>query len=95
MLRGDEALYWVSMPCLDILHKVEIWIGVTDALWADRLSNSQTLKDRATQLPTNTRVELFVMQYQCKHTRITLGSLLEQSWHDQIFLHRKQLVVKI
>ena len=47
------------------------------------LTNSQTLKDRATQLPTNTRVELFVMQYQCKHTRITLGSLLEQSWHDQ------------
>ena len=49
----------------------------------------RSLKDRATQLPTNTRVELFVMQYQCKHTRITLGSLLEQSWHDQIILHRK------
>ena len=38
--------YWVSRGhlCLYILHKVEIWTGVTDA-W---LTDSQTLKDRAT-----------------------------------------------
>ena len=76
VLRGDEALYWVSMPCLDILHKVEIWIGVTDALWADRLSNSQTLKDRATQLPTNTRVELS----ECNINANIHGSPLDLYW---------------
>ena len=41
--------YWVSRghSCLYILHKVEIWTGVTDAWLTDRLT---TLKDRATQL---------------------------------------------
>ena len=39
--------YWVSRghSCLYVLHKVEIWTGVTDA-W---LTDWQTLKDRATQ----------------------------------------------
>ena len=44
--------YWVSRghACLYILHKVEIWTGVTDALRTDSLT---TLKDRATQLLIN------------------------------------------
>ena len=41
--------YWVSRghSCLYILHKVEIWTGVTDAWLTDWQT---TLKDRATQL---------------------------------------------
>ena len=44
--------YWVSRGhlCLYILHKVEIWTGVTDAWLTDSLTHWQTLKDRATQL---------------------------------------------
>ena len=50
-LRDNEAVYWFSIghheavavgnwvsrghSCLYILHKVEIWTGVTDALWTD------------------------------------------------------------
>ena len=64
-LRDDEAVYWVSIGhyeavavgkwwywvsrghlCLYILHKVEISTDVTDASRTD----SQTLKDSATQL---------------------------------------------
>ena len=47
VLRGDEALYWVSMPCLDILHKVEIWTGVTNTLRTDWLTDFER---KATQL---------------------------------------------
>ena len=36
-----------SVEGIYILHKVEIWTGVTDAYG---LTDSQTLKDRATQL---------------------------------------------
>ena len=45
-------LYSVSLKplCLYILQKVEIWTGVTDAWLTDWLTDSQTLKDRATQL---------------------------------------------
>ena len=45
--------YWVSRghSCLYILHKVEIWTGVTDASLTDWLTDwLTTLKDRATQL---------------------------------------------
>ena len=65
-LRDDEAVYWNSIghyeagadgnwvsrghSCFYILHKVEIWTGVTDALLTDSLTYSQTLKDSATQL---------------------------------------------
>ena len=42
--------YWVSRGhlCLYILHKVEIWTGVTNAWLTDSLTHWQTLKDRAT-----------------------------------------------
>ena len=43
--------YWISRghSCRYILHKVEIWTGVTDAWLTDWLTDSH-LKDRATQL---------------------------------------------
>ena len=51
-------LYWVSRGhlCLYILHKVEIWTGVTDA-WLT------TLKDRATQLLIKYKSGALVTQY--------------------------------
>ena len=83
-LRDDEAVYWVSIGhyeavavgnwwywvsrghlCLYILHKVEIWKGVTHAWRTD----SQTLKDRATQL---------LMKYKS-------GALVTQSLNAQEF----------
>ena len=45
-------------------------------LWTDRLTNSQTLKDRATQLPTNTRVELS----ECNINANIHGSPLDLYW---------------
>ena len=53
--------YWVSRGhlCLYILHKVEIWTGVTHALRTD----GQTLKDRATQLLIKYKSGALVTQY--------------------------------
>ena len=50
--------YWVSRghACLYILHKVEIWTGVTDA-W------QTTLKDSATQLLINYKIGALVTQF--------------------------------
>ena len=50
--RGHLCLY-------TILHKVEIWSGVTD----DSLTHSQTLKDRATQLLIKYKSGALVTQY--------------------------------
>ena len=71
-LRGDEAdnwCYWVSRGhlCLYILNRVEIWTGVTDP-W---LTQSQTLKDRATQLLVKYKSGALVTQ---------LGSIESQEW---------------
>ena len=51
-------LYWVSRGhlCLYILHKVEIWTGVTDA-------SLTTLKDRATQLLIKYKSGALVTQF--------------------------------
>ena len=53
--------YWVRRGhlCLYILHKVEIWTGVTNALRTDW----QTLKDRATQLLIKYKSGALVTQY--------------------------------
>ena len=40
------------------IEQVEIWSGFTDASLTRRLTDSQTLKDRATQLLISIRVEL-------------------------------------
>ena len=52
--------YWVSRGhlCLYILHKVEIWTGVTEAWRTD----GQTLKDSATQLLTKYKSGALVTQ---------------------------------
>ena len=56
--------YWVSTghSCLYILHKVEIWTGVTDAWQTDWLTDSQC-KDRATQLLTKYKSGALVTQF--------------------------------
>ena len=53
--------YWVRRGhvCLYILHKVEIWAGVTDA-W---LTHWQTLKDSVTQLLIKYKSGAVVTQY--------------------------------
>ena len=53
-------LYWVSRGhlCLYILHKVEIWTGVTDAWQTD-----SHLKDRATQLLIKYKSGALVTQF--------------------------------
>ena len=47
---------------MPLLHKVEIWTGVTDALRTLSLTNWQTLKDRATQLLLKYKSGALVMQ---------------------------------
>ena len=49
--------------CLYILQKVEIWTGVTNALWTDSLTDWQTLKDSATQLLSKYKSGALVTQY--------------------------------
>ena len=90
-LRDDEAVYWVSKGhyeavavgnwwywvsrghlCLYILHKVEISTDVTDASRTD----SQTLKDSATQL---------LIKY--KSGALVTQSLLEVNEFGNIFRH--------
>ena len=58
----DNWWYWVSRGhlCLYILHKVEIWTGVTDA-------SLTTLKDRATQLLIKYKSGALVTQYHFTH----------------------------
>ena len=60
--------YWVSRGhlCLYILHKVEIWTGVTDAWLTDWQT---TLKDRATQLLIKYKSGALVTQYILKHQK--------------------------
>ena len=48
---------------MPLLHKVEIWTGVTDALRTFSLTNWQTLKDRATQLLLKYKSGALVTQY--------------------------------
>ena len=72
--------YWVSRghSCLYILHKVEIWKGVTHA-W---LTDWQTLKDRATQLLIKYKSGALVTQSK-KHCRETWSRLFRNpslSW---------------
>ena len=68
-------LYWVSRGhlCLYILHKVEIWTGVTDAWLTHSLT---TLKDRATQLHIKYKSGALVTQklhlYSYKKTQIPI-----------------------
>ena len=61
--------YWVSRghSCLYILHKVEIWTGVTDAWLTDWQT---TLKDRATQLLIKYKSGALVTQQLCIKFRI-------------------------
>ena len=86
-------LYWVSRGhlCLYILHKVEIWTGVTDAWLTDWQT---TLKDRATQLLIKYKSGALVTQYSATQLvssiKFKTGALATQFWKIFVLSKKKE-----